>query len=332
MTNFDTYGNLLLKKLPYGRMRKAEVAEYANRALTIVEKHNPTVLLIKPVFDLLVAKQPEIDVLAMRHGVDPLCHEIKEGKSILNLNISTLKLKVQLFGKYHNYDSSLALITSKIDSYLRCLYVCNEKEFMQRVQGFINAVASNKELSDALIKHQLMDSVDAIKLAHTTLQAVIGKRVKILSERPKTPTSSLIGLVTNAIDNLFKAIEVVHLINPELDYEPLVNELNKLSDMFKLTINLRSARSLRKANGEEVDEPEIVDDAIGSETTTEAEITPEDESNSEMQKVSSYPFNGYNPYHDVYALPDGEEERRDDVAIRDSTIVKAFDDFVEEDG
>ena len=56
------------------------------------------------------------------------------------------------------------------------------------------------------------------------------------------------------------------------------------------------------------------------------------ESNSEMQKVSSYPFNGYNPYHDVYALPDGEEERRDDVAIRDSTIVKAFDDFVEEDG
>ena len=112
----------------------------------------------------------------------------------------------------------------------------------------------------------------------------------------------------------------------------LVNELNKLSDMFKLTIKLRNAHSLRKANGEEVDEPEIVDDAIESATTTEAEITPEDESNSELQTASSYPFNGYNAYHDVYALPDGEEERFDDVAIEVSTIAKAFDDFVEEDG
>lgn len=292
MSNYNIYGKLELQRVNYARLRKGEVAEYANRALTVVDKHDPELLLFKPVYDLLTAKQTEIDILGLRYGIDPLRFEFDKKKSKLHLTISTLKLKVRLLSKSSN-DADLVLITSHIDSYLRYLHNYNEKEISQRVKGFTNKVKADQPLKEALLNHELMENIEQIELAHTDMQSVINKRVELLSERPDIPTPFLIASVAKSIDDLFKGIEVAHLTNTELDYEPLVNELNKLTDMFKLTLNLRDAYNKRKAKGEEGDEPDMDG---GDEEGTEG-----------MQTTSTSNYNGYDPYK-VYVVPFDEEE------------------------
>lgn len=292
MTDYNIYRKLELKRVNYARLRKGEVAEYANRVLTVVDKHDPELLLFKPVYDLLTAKQTEIDILGLRYGIDPLRFEFDKKKSKLHLTISTLKLKVRLLSKSSN-DADLVLITSHVDSYLRYLHNYNEKEISQRVKGFTNKVKAHQPLKEALLNHELMEYVEQIELAHTDMQSVINKRVQLLSERPDIPTPFLIASVSNSIDDLFKGIEVAHLTNTELDYEPLVSELNKLTDMFKLTLNLRDAYNKRKAEGKEGDEPDMDG---GDEESTEG-----------VQPTSTGNYNGYDPYK-VYVIPSDEEE------------------------
>ena len=272
--NYNTDGKLKLQRVPYGRLRKSEVAEYANRTLTIVEKHEPETLLIEPLYNLLAAKKPQIGLLATRYGIDPLRFEIEHKRSLLNLTISSLKLKVRLLSKAAS-NADLVLANTYIDNYLRRLGSINDKELSQRVKGFTNAVKSEDELKAAMLAQELMSHVEEIELAHTDYVAVIDRRTRLLSQRPNVPTPFLIASVTGSINDLFKAIEVAHLTNAEVDYQPVVDELNKMTDAFSLTVNLRTAYNKRKAEGEEGKEDEANNDGMDGMDGTDEDNTPE---------------------------------------------------------
>ncbi|NLA63345.1 MAG: hypothetical protein GX857_09025 [Bacteroidales bacterium] len=239
-------GNLGINRVSYSRMLKAEVAEFANKTIGIAQKYQTEEFLIGPVLDQLLATKPEIEVLGVKYGIDPMRQEIDNLKSQMMLTVSTLKLKVKLMSKSKN-DAELRLVSSFIDTYLRYFDKSkNDKDLNQKVAGFMNAIDTEERLAEALSKHSLIPEVNNIKLANVDLEMAWSRRVSLLANRPKVETRIVMNTVNTAVDNLFKAIEVGHLMNPEQDFTALADELNQLSIMFNRSISIRQANNQRK--------------------------------------------------------------------------------------
>lgn len=311
-----------IKRAPYSRMLKSEVAEFANRTIGIVQKYETEEFLISPVLDQLLDTKPEIELLGVKYGVDPMRREIDNLKSQMMLTISTLKLKVRLKVKSAN-DAELRLVCSFIDAYLRYFDKSkNDKDLNQKITGFINAVKAEERLAEAITKHDLINEVDNIEVANLNLKKAWNKRVDLLADRPKVETRVVINTVNTAVDNLFKAIEVGHLLNPQQDFTALAEELNQLSIMFNRSISIRRANNLRK-NGKDQE-----DDSEANESETAVEATTMLSSNG-WGAEEGY-FSSFNPMDDpIDDTPadetDPEAQNKDAVVVDDDESTLALE-------
>lgn len=265
-----TSQTLKIRRLPYTRMLKSEMAEYASRVIKIVQKHEPASALFNPLFEALCAKKPEIKLLALNYGVDTERLKLQQIKEIMMLTISSLKLNV----KRVQFSSELDLhvVQNAIDAHLRYFNRCrNDKEVNHKIRGFLNLMQSDKEFVMAIDKFGLRENIREIEEIYAHYNNVLANRVKRLAKRPKFSTQEVIKELHVAIDNLFKGIEVAQLIyntsgvedNSAVDYTPLINKLRQLSDMFYKSYAIRKANNRRKLEkGDEADMEQHVEELV----------------------------------------------------------------------
>ena len=246
-----------IKRVPFSRMLKSEVADYTEKTLSLVRGYDIESVLIDPVYDQLKAKEPEIRILRLSYGIDTERLRASRLKADLMLTISAFKLKVRMLSK-SKLELDVHVLDNAINSHLRYLNeVKNDKELAQKVSGFLDQLTSNVEMMEAVSTFNLNDEVDAMSEAFSSLTLSWQKRVKMLSQRPNTPTRILVKSLSEAVDNLFKTIEVASLISPlslgepeeePIDLAPMIEELSKLSEMYQRSIAVRNANNKRKAD------------------------------------------------------------------------------------
>lgn len=280
----NTNSILKIKRLPSTRMLKSEMADYIEKAIGIFEKYEPESELIAPVFELLKGKEPDIKLLRLSYGIDTERLRVSKLMGDMMLKISTLKLKVRILSK-SQLALDIHLVENAINSHLRYLDKCrNDKQLNQKVAGFLDLISENAELGELIDEHDLGGDVENIKVAHVIMNAATKKRVKMLSQRPAVPTKDIVKGMAQAIDNLFKGIEVGHLLSTladgeeegeQTDFVPLIDELNQLSEMYNRSISIRDANNKRKALKNEGDNGED-DDGLLEEGNTPEEVQSTD--------------------------------------------------------
>jgi hypothetical protein len=95
-----------------------------------------------------------------------------------------------------------------------------------------------------------------------------GKKRISISERPDEVTSALVKSILFAMNNLFADIELSQIKNQELDYAPLIDELNVELKAFELLINKRASYNKKKAEGVVDDNEVVIDDESTEPITT----------------------------------------------------------------
>ena len=150
---------------------------------------------------------------------------------------------------------------------------------------------SNIELDAALVEFNLMDDVNNIKKAHNLFNDAISKRINLLSKRPNISTKNIIKDLFNAIDNLFKGVEVAQVINSisvtEIDFSPLINELSQLSDMYYKSFSIRKANNKRKFEKKQQNNSVVNEVPSESENVAEEETSIDEEFTAMSSLMSS---------------------------------------------
>ena len=155
-TNF----NLKIKRLPYSRLLKLEIADYVEKANAIVETHDLESELINPLFEQLSVKESDIKLLRLSYGVDAERLKVSKLKVKMMLIISAFKLKVRLLSKSIP-ELDIHVIQNAINSHLRYLDKCkNDKELTQKIAGFFDLATTNTELQTVLSGFELTSEVD----------------------------------------------------------------------------------------------------------------------------------------------------------------------------
>ena len=296
-----------IKRLPYTRMLKSEMADYADSIISIVGNYNLQSAIINPLYSLLKEKEKAIALLRLNYGVDTERLRINNLKGQLMLIISSFKLNFKLF-KLKNLELEMHIVENAINSHLCNLNKCrNDKQLNQKIAGFLDLMDSNDEFAASVKEFDLMDHINEIKRVHDLFNEVSKQRVKLLAKRPKISTKEIIKELFDVIDNLFKGIEVAQVINSipaneadnQDDLTSLIDELRQLSDMYYKSFSLRKANNKRKFEKKQQSDSELNNDATNNtENLIEVDASPD----LETKATSSNSIHKHKPLQVCEAL------------------------------
>ena len=306
--------HLVLDRVPITRMLKLEVARYAEDVIAVVQAHNPKELQIEPLFNLLLSQQPLISQLKSHHGVDPYRLALKPKRELMVLLASNIKLKTRMLLKT-NDPKDLFVLKTSVDRYLRYLHKArNSEELLQRIAGFVDDANNDPDLADAISEYALNNDVQNLEMALDAVLNHSSKRYKKLSLRPKESTQERTQSVLGSIEYLYKEIEVAQFRHLELDYEPLVDELNVYVKKYRGILNRRELSNKRKAALKEGNTTDNATDdtdlPTGEDATTE--VPPTDRSGSDEHETAGMNL-AFTNEMDIPLGPTSSLELRDDL-------------------
>lgn len=240
---------MVLLNLRLSKLWKLERVEYANQVIKIVDEHDPEALKISDMYNLLVARQPEIDQLNVRYRAHPMTVSIQHLRSLRGLHISNILGRLKLVRKEKgDLDGDVRLVRTEIDRHFGNFRSSkNEAIKIQKVDKFNTAVEASQELEEALSELGFTSLMNDLRSVHSRIKSNSELRNKSIAARPQTKTNDLQKAVDDSIVNLFTDIRLAMLRNPEINYNPLIADLNKVTLNFDNYINIRMGQSERKA-------------------------------------------------------------------------------------
>ena len=237
-----------LKKIQNNRHKT-----FARSIIEIIERHNPERLKIKEIFDLLVAQKANINLLMETHGPHPVTQQLKPVRKNYYMHAQAIVYKMKLAVKLNAGDLTYPILEAEAiaNDYLHGLVQSKSEAVMiSRVRGFLEVIDSDDEVKATFASFGLMREIEELRHAHTTLQELLMKRTQSISERPRLNKRETAAPVIKTLKYMFIEIELAQLINKELDYEPLFNELNEIIGEYKNRVKRRQLHNKRKAKAE----------------------------------------------------------------------------------
>lgn len=234
-----------LFSLNFSRIRKFEYPELINGVVEIVEKHNPEQLGILGMYNLLLEVQPQLNELTVSYGSHPLTAELADYR------IKRLKIIRSLLAQVTAIDKAgvsaltahTAVALPFLQRYLTKLSAKNARIISEGVNKMLAELAGDDALKAAFTALNLTVITDELKKIQQSIKQNASLRRAELAGRAKADTNNIITNVTIALDNLLIAIELAKVEHSDLDYMPLMNELNGLIGNYQVLIKSRITRS-----------------------------------------------------------------------------------------
>lgn len=246
-----------LKSIPYTKLLKLETPELADSVIRVLEKHNPEELLTQEVLDLLKAEKPQINLMTYRHGVNPFTSKIEAVKEKIFLYASTIKFELHKIEKEDNQENQVHRYVAKlaVDKYLHKLRESRNDHIIHRkVEQFVEETTTSAELNTALRALNLIDNVEKLELTLSDARHLSDSKHELISKRSQESTSDIAAPIVFAIKNVIKQVELLRVINTEMNYTGLFNELNEVIGAFRSNISRREISNKRKAEQKKAQE------------------------------------------------------------------------------
>ena len=238
--------------IPFSRLLKLEVPQLAEKLIVILEKYDPVVLKFSEMNNLFLAQKLNIDAMTVQHGGHEITPKLKRLRAKLNLEVRTIKLKLELVIKNDptGEDSQVLVLRTEISRFLEKFNDSENEEVKHRkVIQFSNEVDVNPVLQTAMETHGFFTHLDEMNSTLNLITEHLGERLASISKRPKAMTPLFTKLVTKAMLNVTQEINLQQLKNPTLDYSELIDEVNQQFIKYRTLMNIRKAINERKALG-----------------------------------------------------------------------------------
>ena len=234
---------MFISKIALSRLLKLEIPQLAKGVLDIVERHDPESLLIESAFNDFNLLKPEIESLIVRYGAHPVTEQLEpfRQKRILCVSSITFQVRGLVKGYIDGTESDVRIAKEVVNRYLHNLRAHNEEIINERVDQFLQEMTTNENLISAMSTLGITRYIDDLTSAQKTLVALLTHRNASVSKRAKgvMPLSS--KAIRDGLLVLFGRISAATWDNKELDYNPLIRELNEKLIRFGGLIKTREA-------------------------------------------------------------------------------------------
>lgn len=231
------------------RLRKFEFSDFVKGVMSIVRKYDAETLKIEGMVALLLEQEPQVDKLIVRFGKHPLTDTIKSLRVKRNKLLDAILAQMVSVeaAAMESTEAELNLVVPFLRRMLYDIKTVNEKERTERVSQMLTTAETDTALLAALRALGFEAYLLEVRRIQNEIDQLVKERVQSLSVRPRMFTNEIMKTVSAALVNLYRMIELAHLENPTLDYDPLINELSVWSMPYQSLIKGRDTRSENKS-------------------------------------------------------------------------------------
>ncbi len=251
-------------RVPATAIRLLEYPEFATSVIEIVEKQDLEALKIKGVTDLLKAELPEIEKITVKERYHPITKELLTLKANRDKTLGAILSLIQGYKKQQvpALADAVFIALPFLDRFLTKINRNSNFIKNKKIDLLFFELAGNQEVKAALQTLGFTVLLDDLK---TNYQAILAKqknRRESKSVTPRVKGRKIVVNATVAMNNLFRTIEINQLVEKNVDYLPLINELNEMLIEYKTLLTQRSTL-MQKANS-------IKKETVASSSTTTA--------------------------------------------------------------
>ena len=249
-----------IMQFPFHRVQKLEYPIIFNGTLAIFDKHKPGSLFLSEIVNAIKGKQPLADSLKVQKKDHPLTGSLLNQAKMRKCYTNALWNQVKMLNKANETapvkDEKAAAVYSFSKTYFESFFTKRASLRGQITTQFLNDLEENELMKQYFTDLGLTILTGNISDMHQGMKVKQAQRTADMSLRSKAETLSITKDLAESLRTLFSAVNVAMVAHPEVDYQPLVKELNADLKVMKA--------SLKKNSNTEEETP-----AENSETTTE---------------------------------------------------------------
>ena len=239
----------ILVNLSFIKIRNSEIPEIMNAILAIVEKYDPVALKIAGMYNLLSELKPLLDRLALKYNGYPNPVELKECRDFRDKLLKAILAHMSAIEKagLSTTAQQAALALPYLKSCMNGILLENTDTKSARISRLIHGMDEDENLNAAFATLGFKVYTDELKTTQLNFISSMNARIENKTERKGKKAIEAREKITLAIDNLLNAIKLARFEHPEIDYMPLINELNVLIDSKLSMVKSRTTRSKNSA-------------------------------------------------------------------------------------
>jgi len=227
----------------FDKVRKLELPEIVDTVLALVEKYDAATLHIEGFYNLLKVEKSNVDNLSVVYNEQTLKDE-RDGLFLLREKV--LKSVLEKSNSTTNISSlsaHSAVVNAEVNSFFKRIKTENRSAKSELISQFIAKAENDVLLKAALDACGMTVYINELKTIEQSVLLNKGKLTEVLSERVINDRKKVRKVAITALTNLLNAIELARVEHSNVDYMPLVNELNKSLVYFRSLIKSRETRS-----------------------------------------------------------------------------------------
>jgi len=239
--------NSVIVKVPFPKVQKHRVAGLMKKAVTIVGKYDPAALHIENTYNLAVDSLPLLDKLEVvnrKHPKTEVLDVIRVRRDDL-IKAVIKHTKALQDAKIPAQLEQLKLIVAVKNHFLKDILRMDMKSKSDYLGKFFIAIDADATLSTAFTALGYAVFLTELRGYETNYDVTFDVRNQGQSEIPKMETAQVKKSTTFYLRNLVKVIEAASIEHSDLDYKPLMNELNTLFVSYNTEIKV--ATTINKA-------------------------------------------------------------------------------------
>lgn len=236
-----------IKSIALSKLLKLEIPQLAKLVLEILEKHDLETLKLEHAFTKFNEFRPDIESLIVGyrpHALNRDINPMREERIFLASSIS-YHMRGMAKGYIRGDKTAMWHLKDAADLYLSDLTKANEEIFNEKIDQFLETVNLNADLGTAIETLELTPQVNELRTIHIKLKSFLGKRNASLSERPKGVLAIASKAIRGGMRDLFSRINVAQMDNDDLNFKPLIDELNVQMTRYASLIKLRKSLRLK---------------------------------------------------------------------------------------
>lgn len=230
--------------IPLSRIPKLEYPELVLTFVRIIEFYDAEAMHIADSFAELNARVPELMQLKLLKGKYPETKEIQSlhARRRVILDAMLGQSRKMLQANLSVQVSHLKLVAPFIEKYWTGVRRLTQNTIKARMKLMLTEIKANADLKAALTALGLMPYLDELKMVETNLFNSSEARRKSISEVPKIDSCQIKSYVGEAVTDVVNAIEIARKAHAELDYIPMITEINDLFVKYQSGIKAHSTR------------------------------------------------------------------------------------------
>ena len=229
----------------FSRLRKNEFRNLVNLIVEFLGQSDPSSLDLQFVYNLLIEAQANLQLMKVPGSTNQMTGELADRRDNRRNLIRSLVAQIKVFKRTNEVYTipQLDIVAPFVDTYLAPIVNSDSQKQTDILSEMYRELDAKPTVMDAIVNLNLRVHFDELRQLQDGFNQTFIQRSNAKNEGSKVVTQDVRLEAEVVITKLLKEIDLMQMKHSELDYNPLINNLN---DTFTLFMSRAKTRTTIK--------------------------------------------------------------------------------------